>query len=882
MPVASNKFEQQMAANPTNIYGLTRNPNYDSNWNPVGGGRFPKVNFATTTSSVAPATTINTAATTPSESQATLAAQNAPLRVIYGRVRLGAQIANILAHGSYWIIQAVWGEGPVESIESVEINDDTVPAGVVVTHYLGDAVSPVVDPTLAAAFSAAGRAYGDTLPGIAYSVFKLPGDSVTGLPNIVAVINGRKVYDPRTTTTVWSDNPALCLADFLGSTVYGAGRTVNDAALETAADACDEVVGGVARRRIGLAIDAARQVSEWAEVLRTYAGCWILSDGGETLLVPDRPRATDATITHAAGQVSKIDKIKRRGIAQVPTVIEIRYTDTSATPWRESSVWAYADGVLAGTTPWRESQIALPGVQSAAQAYREAVERLNKLALSDLSFSLEVFDEGAAYELGNVVEVTHPIGLAAKKMRILGISGAYGRYSLNLAEYDPAVYSDSVATEPTYADTDLPNPAAPPELVGLAAVEEVYQLETGTYASRIRLTWDAPEWAYLHRYAVELRAAGVVVATYATDLTEWASPPVAEGVEYVCRVSVVSSVGATGAPAQANIVAAGKYLIPGNVPSLSAFEAGGRVYASWAAAVDLDIYRYEVRYGSTAGAWDSATLIDRVDALRLTSDTIPVGTWRLYVKALDSVGQYSATAATADVVVTSDVNSFLVDSYDQTSPTLTNMVAYTLEPTDPNTYYVTDTGAAADTLLMGATLAAYTNPLSTYHASCTSTWLGESEDFGSLLGGNWAGTATVDDVSGAHSSSMGFSTDGSSWSYLSGLAHKTNARFSRLKHEATTTSTMRVTVPTQNIRLDAIPREEVGTGATTGTSSPATVALSGEYVAVKKLTITPEGTTARSATYDNINLTAKTFDVYVFNDAGAPIASNFRYQFQGV
>ena len=40
-------------------------------------------------------------------------------------------------------------------------------------------------------------------------------------------------------------------------------------------------------------------------------------------------------------------------------------------------------------------------------------------------------------------------------------------------------------------------------------------------------------------------------------------------------------------------------------------------------------------------AGDTATLIDRVDALRLVTDLIPVGTWKIHVKALDSVGLYS-------------------------------------------------------------------------------------------------------------------------------------------------------------------------------------------------------------------------------------------------
>jgi hypothetical protein len=209
------------------------------------------------------------------------------------------------------------------------------------------------------------------------------------------------------------------------------------------------------------------------------------------------------------------------------------------------------------------------------------------------------------------------------------------------------------------------------------------------------------------------------------------------------------------------------------------------------------------------------------------------------------------------------------------------MASFRLGPTDDKTRYVTEDGAAFGTKY-SSNLATCGNVLATYHASITSTWLGEAEDFGLLLGGDWRGTADVSALSGSIASSMGFSADGSAYTYLSGLAQKTNGRFARMKHEALTTSTLLATAPTQNIRLDAIPREEAGTG-TSSASGAVTITLSNSYAAVKKLTITPEGSTARFGVYDAIVLgTPTTFQVHVFNDAGARIASNFRYAFQGV
>lgn len=78
----------------------------------------------------------------------------------------------------------------------------------------------------------------------------------TGLPNFTAIIKGKVVYDPRDDTTEWSENPALCVADYLTDKIYGRGvdyaTGIDEAALIAAANACDEVVtlseGGTEKR----------------------------------------------------------------------------------------------------------------------------------------------------------------------------------------------------------------------------------------------------------------------------------------------------------------------------------------------------------------------------------------------------------------------------------------------------------------------------------------------------------------------------------------------------------------------------------------------------------------------------------------------------------
>lgn len=94
------------------------------------------------------------------------------------------------------------------------------------------------------------------LQGIAYLAIRMKFNQdkfPNGVPEVSAVIKGKKVYDPRTDTIAWSDNPALCIRDFLTNSSYGLGEAdinIDDTLFETAANVCDylnypSLTGGV-------------------------------------------------------------------------------------------------------------------------------------------------------------------------------------------------------------------------------------------------------------------------------------------------------------------------------------------------------------------------------------------------------------------------------------------------------------------------------------------------------------------------------------------------------------------------------------------------------------------------------------------------------------
>lgn len=436
---------------------------------------------------IPPAGNLNNAGQGAELRQLAAAGARSVLQLVYGEDRIGALVLNVLlaSGGGTLLVQCMWGFAS-DSINDVRLNDQALPAGATLVNYTG--AQTTVDSTLAAAFSAQGITYTQSLTGYAYSVLSIPTRLFDGALNITARIRGRKVYDPRldstrpggsggqrvnnTATWLWSDNPALALADFLASSTYGAGVAPDWDTLSTAANACDELIGSPSekRRLLGVSFGQATDVGEAADALRAYAGCWLLPTANGVRLLPDAATSSVASYSHASGEIADLQPLQLRDLGAIPTQVDVVYTDTSRLPWRDATATASLSG--AGITrPLRISQVRMPGVQRYSQALREATERLNKLALQDLSTGMEVFDIGIRHEVGDVVTVTHPAGLASTALRVTAVNmPAPGRWRLALVRYSASAYSNSVVTVSALSDPGRTLPPGPPAVVsGLSA-----------------------------------------------------------------------------------------------------------------------------------------------------------------------------------------------------------------------------------------------------------------------------------------------------------------------------------------------------------------------------------------------------------------------------
>jgi hypothetical protein len=201
----------------------------------------------------------------------TIRQATAPRKVVYGQTRVGGTYLYMNTRNHNQQLDAVIGYVGhlVEEIGDIWLDEEVVPltpdgfvnggryaGNVHVEKYLGrddqEAHAGLMS-LYPGEWTSAHR-----LRGIAYISVVLTWDNQSGdgslgqkvwsggLPNITAVIKGKKVYDPRTRTIQWSRNSALIVADYLCDTIYGIGvdyaTGINEEALIAAANACDEVV----------------------------------------------------------------------------------------------------------------------------------------------------------------------------------------------------------------------------------------------------------------------------------------------------------------------------------------------------------------------------------------------------------------------------------------------------------------------------------------------------------------------------------------------------------------------------------------------------------------------------------------------------------------
>lgn len=593
------------------------------------------------------------------------------------------------------------------------------------------------------------------LRGIAYIYVRLVwNDQVWagGIPNISAMVKGKKVYDPRTATTAYSANAALCLRDYLTDSTYGLGlgsTEVDDTAFTVAANICDEqvevkpvTIPAIYENRYktnGVLYTSESPDGNIGKLLSAMGGL-IAYSGGRVIPYAAGYRIPTVTLNDSdfAGPISVQTKTSARDrVNAVKGVFVSEKSEWQPTdfPPQTSATYLTQDN---NVRYWRD--VVLPMTTSSSAAQRLARIELQR-ARQEITFTARFRLDAMQVRAGDTVMVTlSKFGWSAKVFEVVewhfvseGNPPQLG-IEMTLRETASSVYDWNVSDEiqvDTTPTTTLPNPfsiSAPTNLALTAdGTTQLIQAD-GTALPRIKVAWSAPSNEFV-------QSGGQTIIEYkqgnATTYLTWAkvngdqeldfiSSDVRIGTSYDVRIYGQSYFGVSSSYVTGSVTVAKDTTAPAAPTSLSAAVGTGKaVSLDWADNTEPDLSEYGV-YRNTTGvtpANASTNKIAEVRASRFVDTEVAIGTtywyWVNAYDALENVSGFSASVTAVPTYVSGG-------SVDPTAPTTPAAPQYVSEAT----YLASDGGSFARISLTAPPLSA--NAIATdilYRRSGASDWI---------------------------------------------------------------------------------------------------------------------------------------------------------------
>ena len=617
-------------------------------------------------------------------------------RIIYGRRRTGGYYAFIHStdveggvKNEYLHLVVVLAGHQVEAIDDIYLDDKeltldgagncTAPsqyAGRVrVKKHLGGPNQSADAALIAAApdkWTAEHR-----LRGIAYVYVRLKYEptNLATIPNISALVRGKKLYDPRTGLTAYSTNPALAIRDYLTDTDYGLGAEgdeLDEASFIAAANLCEEPVarasgGNEPRYACSGVIDRDRTPAEVLTDLATSMSAAVINTGGLWHISGGAYSAPTYSFgpDDLRGQISIQTKDSRR-----ETCNAVKGTYVAANnKWQDADYPPVKNALYTaedGERIWRE--LDLPFTSSSSTAQRLAKIELEQ-ARQQIAVRLPVKLTGLRVRAGDTVYLNFPrYGWANKPFEVVGWklaledgtgSGRILGVDLTVRETAPGVWDWNNGEETTVdlaPNTTLPDPTAVPAPTALNVTSFVQHNADGSVSGRLRVTWVAPLDAFARAGRVQIQyklAADSTWTSYgsvAGDDTDAVIPGLVSGSSYLVRIRSRRPGGAVSAwvVTGAAIVAAGDTTAPGvpTTASVSAIYKGARV--RWTNPGDADLAFVEVFEASAVSPAPNAGSLAyaRVYGTDYVRQGLDAGAQRWYwLRSVDASGNRSAWVA---------------------------------------------------------------------------------------------------------------------------------------------------------------------------------------------------------------------------------------------
>lgn len=651
--------------------------------------------------------------------------------VVYGERRVGGVRVYMTTSGDdrheYLYVALVVSEGRVESISDLEI--DEVPAsddrflGLVSYEYkLGDddqTTSTVLDDSLITVddqdpnweyqgIIVTNQAFVNNfrLRGVAYVAIRLKYDAevFAGVPDFTVKVKGRRIYDPRKDSTSshydsslgvsdhratddstwdWSDNPALCLRDYLTNDRFGKGLDASDLDDTEFMQAADDIEsftvtpysGGSSGHKLfslNAVIDTNEQIFTNVEKILLSCRGFLPYTFGKYGLKIDQASSSVMTLDTSTiiGDINIVGSRKEDRFNQV--IVKFPDANTRFQPnnvaWPNQSSdnpTSVSDGnggylteaqlhaqFLAEDDELLVDEVDLDYCTDIYQA-RDLARIFLWRSRNALNVALQATSEAMELTVGDVVSITHPTpNWTAKKFQVDEMGINYdGTVTLKCVEYDSTIYAYDPAVEQEDAIDiirgDPGNVQAPTNVTGTNTGSAL--LDDGTFHAVLNVSWTASQDATVIEYEVRYKLSSETPYKYlkTTDTTvriEGMAPGT-----YNIGVRALDAFGGKSAfTAGSNVNTGIDTTVPGDITNTGVTAGIGNLVAFWDNPTDDDLKQIRVYVATTNTKPTNPTAVVTGEAYAVTNvvgSTTASRTRYFWLEAEDYSGNVGNTTA---------------------------------------------------------------------------------------------------------------------------------------------------------------------------------------------------------------------------------------------
>jgi len=633
----------------------------------------------------------------------------APHRVIYGKTRVGGVMVYAESTGStnefLHIVIAIAGH-EINNITKIFFNENEVPTtssgndsngiarlvpssgnqfeGKARFKVHTGADSQVADADLVSEITQ--WTTNHRLRGIAYLYARINFDSdvyPNGVPNITFEVEGKKVFDPRSSATSFSTNPALCIRDYLLNSDYGLGADtteVNGTNITSVANTCDETVtianpSGTEKRfsMNGTFTLNKSPKSILQNMLTTVAGHLIYSNGQfkirpaifetPSVTLDENDLRTGITLNTRISKKELFNAVK--GIYSEP--------DNNYQP-QDYPVLTNSTFETEDNSERIFGEFNFPMTTSSHTVQRLAKIQLLK-ARQQISFTSDFNLDAFELDIGDTVQITNTrLGFSSKQFEVSGWSFSMNQgndapvplVSCEFRETASAVYDFSTSDYSTVSSgkaTNLPSATTVSAPSGLTLTDELVQYNDGTVIVKLVINFTAPTDNFTEIFEVEVKQLTDADGNSVSDdfkligrgtRTKYEFLNVIDKAQYQVRVRGVNIFGVKSSTITGNRTIVGQIAPPSDVENFACNIIGKEAHLSFDPVPDLDLSHYRINFSPlTSGAeWQNSIVLVKKLSRPGTSIVVPAKTGTYLIKAVDKLGNVSINASSVVTQIT--------------------------------------------------------------------------------------------------------------------------------------------------------------------------------------------------------------------------------------